>query len=361
MLICAAALMILSTYETFCNENSRAFNVSKLILTAAFSVLTGSFIGFAAFALLHSLKVHIRILIGVLTFAAADILIFTPYEPAYMVIDGIFIIVEILVVSLIFYASEFYNSQKEQKSERVMAANISEMHEKRLNKDLMYQNLLAEKNARLIERENISRNIHNSVGHSITAAIMTLDAADMLYEVKPDAARKKMNEANERIRGSLESIRRAVRVLDNESKVISASDLKSNMENIINEFVMDTRIIVNRSFVQLPDGVKIPHDDAEFLTGMLQEMLTNGVKHGNADEFFVFLSGDTLHIRFEISDNGKSSFNSENAEKLIKNGFGLKKIISYVGKKGGETCFVNSGGFKGTAEFPIIITDTDCE
>ena len=39
-------------------------------------------------------------------------------------------------------------------------------------------------------------------------------------------ARKRMNDANTRIRGSLESIRRAVRVLDEESAGIAADDLK---------------------------------------------------------------------------------------------------------------------------------------
>ena len=65
----------------------------------------------------------------------------------------------------------------------IQNSNLNEMHEKRLNQELTKQNYLADKNARLVERENISRNIHNSVGHSITAAIMTLDAADMLYDV----------------------------------------------------------------------------------------------------------------------------------------------------------------------------------
>ena len=86
--------------------------------------------------------------------------------------------------------------------------------QKKLAKELVIKNYLADKNARLEERENISRNIHNSVGHSITAAIMTLDAADMLYDTAPDKAREKMNTANERIRTGLEAIRQAVRVLD---------------------------------------------------------------------------------------------------------------------------------------------------
>ncbi|MDE6567524.1 MAG: hypothetical protein K2K70_07310 [Lachnospiraceae bacterium] len=252
---------------------------------------------------------------------------------------------------------ERIEKRKASENEKLTASNISEMHEKRLNERLVMQNFLAEKNARLVERENISRNIHNSVGHSITAAIMTLDAADVLYDVRPEEARKRMNDANERIRGSLESIRRAVRVLDEDSTEILSGDLKCEMENIINEFVMDTSIRVEQDFSQLMDDIRIPHDHAVFLTGALQEMLTNGVRHGKASEFVVILFGDTAHIRIEVSDNGQSDFDSRNSESRIEKGFGIRKIISYVEKCGGKTVFVNNNGFKGMIELPIVFAE----
>jgi signal transduction histidine kinase len=285
--------------------------------------------------------------------------------------------------------------------ERLRQSSVSEMREKKLNRQLAQASFLADKNARLTERENISRNIHNSVGHNITAAIMTLDAADMLYDVKPEEARKRMNDANERIRGSLESIRRAVRTLDAETKMLPVADLKAAMESIINEFVMDTERHVEIIY-DLPeivgntteppavttsnsssgatavtgsagetasvntsagredttDGLttatlQIPHEHAEFLTGVLQEMLTNGVKHGNATEFVVILSGDSAHIRLESKDNGRSDFTAENSGARIEKGFGVKKIISYAERCGGHTEFHKEEGFCSVIELPI--------
>ncbi len=184
---------------------------------------------------------------------------------------------------------------------------------------------------------------------------MTLDAADVLYDRKPEEARKRMNDANSRIRGSLESIRRAVRVLDEESTEMLAGDLKCEMENIINEFMMDTDIHVDSDFGQLTDDIKIPRDHAVFLTGALQELLTNGVKHGHASEFVVFLLGDTAHIRLEVTDNGRSDFNGSNSKAKIETGFGVRKIISYVEKCGGKTEFVNDNGFKSMVELKINV------
>lgn len=353
-IVVAAFLMVLTTYESFQEDKSRVLVAFEFILMTAFSVLSGGFAGFVVFALHKSLRKYIKVILGVCLFMFVTVTIYKNVSFAVCIAQTLLLAAIFFFLLLLYYLMERFEKRKVSENEKLTASNISEMHEKRLNEQLVMQNFLAEKNARLVERENISRNIHNSVGHSITAAIMTLDAADVLYDVKPEEARKRMNDANERIRGSLESIRRAVRVLDQDSTEILSGDLKCEMENIINEFVMDTSIRVEQDFSQLMDDIRIPHDHAVFLTGALQEMLTNGVKHGKASEFVVILFGDTAHIRLEVSDNGQSDFDSLNSESRIENGFGIRKIISYVEKCGGKTAFENDNGFKGMVELPIV-------
>ena len=353
-IVSAALLMVLTTYESLNEDKSRTLFALEVILMIFFAVLSGGFAGYVVFALLKAVRKYIRIILGVCMFVFATFTVYKNVLFAVCIVQTLFLVAAFIFVMLLYDLLERIDKKKKWEDEKLTASNISEMHEKRLNERLVMQNFLAEKNARLVERENISRNIHNSVGHSITAAIMTLDAADMLYDVRPEEARKKMNDANARIRGSLESIRRAVRVLDEDSTEILAGDLKCEMENIINEFVMDTNISVAQDFSQLMDDIRIPHDHAVFLTGALQEMLSNGVKHGNAGEFVVILFGDIAHIRLEVSDNGNSDFDSLNSKSRIENGFGIKKIISYVEKCGGKTEFVNDNGFKGIVELPIM-------
>lgn len=230
-------------------------------------------------------------------------------------------------------------------SQAVSIMAVNEMYTKKLNQELIIKNYLADKNARLEERENISRNIHNSVGHSITAAVMTLDAADMLFFVEPEKAREKMNTANKRIRGSLDSIRQAVRVLDNENKYISINDFISELTAVTDNFVMDTMIKIYTNFENVSRSVLIPHEHTEFLTGALQELLSNGVRHGKADEFIITLIADSSNIKLKVSDNGKSDFSKENQKERIENGFGIKKMISYVKKCGGDMTLSNENGF----------------
>ena len=265
----------------------------------------------------------------------------------------IFLVFAFLFLGFLYSIMEQAEKRQIKENERVLASNISEMHERRLNKQLLRQKYLDERNARLLERENISRNIHNSVGHSITAAIMTLDAADMLYDVKPEEARKKMQDANDRIRDSLASIRRAVRVLDDDNAELTAGELKSQLDMIMTEFGMDTGTEIYQNDREMADDIKLPHDYVVFLTGVLQEALTNGVKHGHASEFMVTLSGDSAHVKLAVSDNGYSDFSDCNCKQKIENGFGLKKIMAYAEKCGGKTKLENQNGFKLMVELPV--------
>ena len=53
----------------------------------------------------------------------------------------------------------------------------------------------------------------------------------------------------------------------------------------------------------------------EFLHSVLTECLNNGIRHGEATQFFVHLTYDTAHIKLVVSDNGKGLEGSSDAEK----------------------------------------------
>ena len=340
----------------------------KFVAACAFAVVSGGFPGFAVFAVFDEWKWAVNGLIATVLFVVSSAVrtnsSFDSRDIAILVVESLALMAIVMILSLAKLLVRNLEIKKEADRARVLNSNVSEMHEKRLNRELVKQNYLADKNARLLERENISRNIHNSVGHSITAAIMTLDAADMLYDVKPDEARKRMNDANERIRGSLESIRRAVRTLDDAEGAMPISDLKAAVEGIVDDFIMDTERRVDVIY-DLPEDaetggknkeLQIEKQHVEFLTGVLEELLTNGVKHGNATKFIVILTGDSAHIRLEVKDDGKSDFTDDNSKARIDKGFGVKKIISYAERCGGKTSFVNEeDGFRATVELPILL------
>jgi len=335
--------------------------IAKIALLTGFAFLSGSWIGFVAFAVLNISRQWI---VPVITFFLYSLyaILGLPGAKAqdYGVAEELLFALAAAAVTALFLFIKYWMKRQMEKEaqnrEQLRRMSISEMREKKLNRELAKANYLADKNARLTERENISRNIHNSVGHSITAAIMTLDAADMLYDTKPEEARKRMNDANERIRGSLESIRRAVRTLDDESASVPVSDLRAGLDSILNEFLMDTEIRADRVYEDFPEGMELPHEYVEFLTGVLQECLTNGLKHGGADFFLVKLSGDSAHVQLMVKDNGKSDYGVENEELRLKQGFGLKKVRSFAERCGGRAEFENEEGFRTLVELPVVDT-----
>ena len=93
---------------------------------------------------------------------------------------------------------------------------------------------------------------------------------------------------------------------------------------------------------------------SEFFCSALSELLSNGVRHGNADTFFVSLTYGSKHLQLTVTDNGKSDFCGDNSADKIEGGFGLKKLISYCEKNGGKAEFSNPAGFKSVVTLPII-------
>lgn len=349
----AGVLMVLLTIRNLLAKQNVWFFVLQLILSGAFSIISKIFCSYLIFYECRFIKSrYINIFYSPAVYFIVQLFLWDKNTPVILLNALILTIVSIII----FFVENLiikYISAQEQISEAVSVTAVNEMYEKKLNQELVIKNYLADKNARLEERENISRNIHNSVGHSITAAIVTLDAADMLYDSNPDIAREKMNTANDRIRTSLDTIRRAVRVLDSDSEYISMSDLISEIESIADNFAMDTMIRVQANFAGADGSLMIPHEHTEFLAGAVQELLTNGLRHGKANLFTLSVTSDSRHIKLVVRDNGKSNFNEVNKVAKISEGFGLRKLISYVDKRGGSTVFKNENGFKSEITLPI--------
>lgn len=352
--LCALILGILlcvTCVRSLEEEENKPILFIQFVVSLGFVSITGEYISYMVFIVLGNysetseIKKKCNLVLPALLYLLGQMVFQTESLPE--VVFHIFILEGVSVALFMFqYLMEKYINSKNQISKIVSVTAVNEMYSKKLNQELVIKNYLADKNARLEERENISRNIHNSVGHSITAAIMTLDAADMLFDTAPKLAREKMNIANDRIRTSLDSIRHAVRVLDNENKFITVNDFISELVAVTDSFVMDTMIKIYTDFENVNQEVIIPHEYTEFLTGALKELLSNGVRHGNADIFTVTLTVDSCNIKLKVVDNGKSNFSSENQKERIENGFGLKKMISYIKKCGGDMTFSNENGFK---------------
>lgn len=376
-LLCGAALIVVFQIQSLTDEQSLTSLVVQGILSLLFSLMAGHF---AAYLIFYELRLRaesrkkqegsgktgeekdgytvFRIFLpGVLCFLCRVTRESLPHLLWQMIL--------LTLCSAVFFSVEsavaHYLRIQRESAVAVRGMAINELYEKKLNQELRMKNYFAERNARLEERETISRNIHNSVGHTITAAVMTLDAAELLLEVDSVKAKERVVTAKERMKEGLTAIRCAVRVLDKESKGVQVEDFLRELSAVAENFVMDTELTVKTDVNVVSELRSLPKEHTEFLTGAVQELFTNGVKHGAATRFLLSVRADSAHLQVSVRDNGTGDFSEENKELKIKAGFGLKKIISYLKRCGGDAKFTNENGFCAVLTVPIIREETDGE
>lgn len=351
ILVLFGFIMIALTLRSLEDEDKRKGVFPMLLMTGLYSIFSGNT---AAFLIMYECKFRreIQLLLPSVSYVLYAVLTGKRDIPQIILRFVMLLAGAALLYLFESFICRYYDARNSL-SKSVSVTALSEMYTKKLNQELVIKNFLADKNARLEERENISRSIHNSVGHSITAAIITLEAADMLFDKSPEMAREKIYTAKDRIRTGLDSIRHAVRVLDSEAVSISLADFLNEINTAADEFVMDTMRKIHMDIPENNDELYIPREHTEFLTGAFKELLSNGVKHGNADVFMVHIAADSNHIKLTVKDNGKSDFSAENAAERLREGFGLKKLKSYAEKCGGTAVFSNENGFKSEITLPF--------
>lgn len=272
---------------------------------------------------------------------------------SYLVLQIVLIISDLLIKVL-----EYYESINQKLYLLLASSAINELEQHNLNQKLAYQNTVIARTSRLKEREAIGRTIHNAVGHTITSAIVTLEASEVLLDKTPEEAKFKVKQAKERMQQSLSSIRQAVRLFDQTTTKVSIADLYDILSATLNEFMVDTTYRVRHNLTVTKQHYEqfIDVNTSEFLNGAVMEALSNGLRHGHATAFIVIseLLGDKMLLR--ILDNGTTDTNHfyDSQRDLINHGYGLRKIRSFLNEIGGELKIDVKDGFQLTLMVPLI-------
>lgn len=235
----------------------------------------------------------------------------------------------------------------------VIAGFAQHNREERQKKDVLYRELLdahrqlkqySDEVGRLSvveERNRIARDVHDTIGHNMTALIMQLQMAEHLYLEDAGRAAELLAGAVTTAKDSLSGIREVVETLRGDD----TADPKETIRLLTAEFAEKTGAAIRLEIADgdrdgapgYPSGKRNPAADMA-LYRIVQEALTNAVRHGKATEISVaieYLSGE---IRFRIRDNGTGA--SE-----LKEGFGLKGIRERAEAFGGKVTIESAQGF----------------
>ncbi len=199
-----------------------------------------------------------------------------------------------------------------------------------------------EEQARLLERNRISRELHDTVGYALMNIIVTMKASLELSQTDGERMREFLIKGIEQAQKGLADTRSALRALrTTPSQPLS---LVSSVNRLAGAF-HDTHIAVRPHYANMPWSFGEEIDATIYR--IVQEGITNAIRHGNAAEIDVHLSFDAGRIGVAIHDNGGGA-----AE--ITEGIGMTGIRERVTRLGGGLDAGNSaGGFLLSAWIPF--------
>jgi signal transduction histidine kinase len=196
---------------------------------------------------------------------------------------------------------------------------------RKVNSELRATQALLADNTRIAERVRIARELHDLVGHHLTALTLNLEVATHLVDGK-----------------ALEHVQQAHSL---------AKLLLADVREVVSEMRLDDKVDLAAALLTLVDGTPEPrvHLDlpsalaltdpvrAQVLLRCTQEMITNSVRHARADNLWISLMLDEKGLALTARDDGRGALE-------VEAGNGLNGMAERLRQLGGELKYETSPG-----------------
>ena len=203
------------------------------------------------------------------------------------------------------------------------------------NAELSGARALLDSASRQGERLRIARDLHDLVGHHLTALSLQLEVADHLVEGR---AREPVERARAIARLLLADVREVV------------SDLRDRELDLTPLLqAMAAELPRPRVTLDLPDSLSVDDGEhAQVVLRLVQEALTNAVRHAHADRIWIRLRSEPDGLLVEARDDGRGTAS-------IEPGNGLRGMRERVHAAGGELELTSAPGqgFTVRANLPL--------
>ncbi len=202
-----------------------------------------------------------------------------------------------------------------------------------LNRELVATQVLLQESSKQSERLRISRDLHDGLGHHLTALILKLQYLTYTTEGENNACVVELHDMAKQL---LTDVREVV------SEMREGSDigLKDALDVLISQ--------IPRLKIHLDVAPNVHVTDAktaDTLFRCVQEAITNTLKHSNANQMRIVLTHENLEFQLEISDNDPS-------EKAFLEGNGLTGMRERIEKLRGRLEITTTQGFEINIRIP---------
>ncbi len=150
------------------------------------------------------------------------------------------------------------------------------------------------------ERNRLSSELHDTVGHAYTSIIMGMET--LRTELSTEMGIQRLDSLLEMGRKSIEDVRGYLHQMDSPCQ---SPSLIQSLQNLGAEFQEHAQ--VNVSFRTFGEEYQLSRQAKIAFIRCLQESLTNAVRHGQGTEIIVSLQFDEQYTRLEVQDNGKGN------------------------------------------------------
>lgn len=217
-----------------------------------------------------------------------------------------------------------------------------------VNEKLKLANIQLEENAKTIanmtkteERNRLAREIHDTLGHVLTGVITGIDACIELINIAPDATKKQLEVIANVARQGMTDVRRSVKALRPDA--LEKMAVEEAITKMIDEMKFSTGVNINYS--NSVDLTNLSDDEENIIYRIIQESITNAIRHGNAKKIDISIEMENGLITIKVFDNGIGCDN-------ISSGFGLRHMKERLELLNGSLSCDGSDGFKVTAKLP---------
>jgi signal transduction histidine kinase len=225
--------------------------------------------------------------------------------------------------------------------------------------ELRDQQKLHARGAVVEERYRMARELHDVIAHCMSVMVVQTQAARRIASLDTEATRNALGVVERSGREALVELRRMVGVLDRESDdpVDTATPGLGQLEALANR-ARAAGLPVDVRVQGQPAG--LPPDVDLVAYRVVQEALTNAIKHAGSARAIVTVEVGTDQLELVVADDGRGADSAAGSERAESNGsgHGLAGMAERVGLLGGalRAGARPGGGFEVEASIPLRTT-----
>lgn len=182
----------------------------------------------------------------------------------------------------------------------------------------------------LEERDRLSKDLHDTVGHSYTSILMGLET--LRTEVNTSEGEQKIDSLLKLTRSGLDDVRKYLHHVGSSQDSLT---LMQSLQKLVDDFQTFSKVKVRlRMF---GEAYSISKQAKMTLYRCLQESITNAIRHGQASKIVITLHYEEKLIRLEVQDNGLGTED-------LKAGFGMNAMKERASNLQGQVYFYSKPG-----------------